>query len=402
MGIGEYVLPALPRTIREKVTSPRSSWNYRDILTVAKPGRGEVRLLIAPTNSASQAYYWARAAETMPGVSARNLAVGYGSAGISVRPDVAVRKNVGYYSRLWARRQRRAILKGFTHVLYEAERAILPAIYGSDLRDEIDDLRDHGITVGMICHGSDVRTPSEHALRESHSPFGEPLDGLTQTLEKNTAVNRALLSDLKAVTFVSTLDLLQYVPSASWLPTLTDPSRWLNLPPIQLGSRKPVVAHIPSRSALKGTAAVRAAMHLLQEEGLIEYVEVEGIPYEQMPQWISRADVVIDQVSMGLYGVASVEAMLAGRLVVAQAGPFIREKTKELTGWSLPIIEANPDTIEDVIRDIARDPTSFERIVDEGRQFALEVHSRQRVCDALGPFLFGGAHFEKVRRSNGG
>lgn len=358
------------------------------MLPIARLKKGEARLLIAPANFASQAYYWARAAETLPGVAAQNLTFGYKPEGLSIRPDVAVESSVGWYSRAWALRQRRQILRSFTHVIYEAERSILPSLYDSDVLAEVQDLQDHGISVAMLSHGSDIRTPSEHVATEPYSPFNNDLDGLTAALEKGTAQRRALLAELQVPKFVSTPDLLRYLPEASWLPTLTDTTRWLQLPPSNLGAHKLRVLHVPSSSALKGTAHIRPAMQRLQEEGIIEYTELRGIPYEEMPTRVSGADLVIDQVSMGLYGVASVEAMLGGRLVVAQAGEFIRSKIRELTGWDLPIIEANPDNLEQVVRDVANNPQTYADRISTGREFALAVHSQKRAADTLRPFLF--------------
>lgn len=385
--IAEWVLPALPRRPRELLVPPRYSWNHKDMLQVARVENAEVGLLIAPANYASQAYYWARAAETLPGVKAQNLVFGYNPGGANRKSDVAVKSNVGWYSRIWAQRQRRHILSNFTHVIYEAEREILPALYGSDLLAEIQDLQDKGIKVAMLSHGSDTRTPSEHVKTHPHSPFREDLDGLTAALEQTTATNRAVLEALDVPKFVSTPDLLNYVPNARWLPTLTDPQKWIALPPAQLGQRKLVVLHVPSLSALKGTSYVREAMSRLQDEGLVEYIEAENVPYEDMPELVGRADLVIDQMSMGEYGVAAVEAMLGGRLVVAEVGEFVRRHIREETGWDLPIIDANPDTIYEVVKGIANSPEDYLYLTVEGRQFAQAVHSGGCVAEVLRDFL---------------
>lgn len=386
--LSEYGASMLPEPLRTRFMGVTGSWTLREMLPIARAGRGDVRLLIAPANFASQAYYWARAAETLPGVSARNLMFGYSASGITVRPDLNISKEVGYYSRGWALRQRREIINNFTHVIYEAERSILPSLYNSDLLAEIRDLQSHGVKVAVLSHGSDIRTPSEHVATEPHSPFRDPLDGLTEALEKGTIDRRRILAELDVPQYVSTPDLLRYLPGAQWLPTLTDPQRWLGLPPPRLAEAPLRVLHIPSRSVLKGTSSIRAAMHRLQDRGLIEYVEVERVPYEEMPSWIGRSDVVIDQVSMGLYGVASVEAMLAGRPVIAQAGDFIRTEVKERTGWDLPIIEANPDTLEQVVESIAQEPSRYADTAVRGREYALAVHSAEHDAQVLYPFLF--------------
>ena len=384
----EYAASLLPHPIRWRLVGRRRAWTFSQMRRIAKARDADVRLLVAPANSASQAYYWARAAETLPGVSACNMVFGPASSGMTVDSDVAVHPPVARYSKAWALRQRKEILDNFTHVIYEAEYPILPSLYDGDLAAEINDLQSHGIKVAMLSHGSDVRTPSEHVEAEPHSPFRDPLGGLTEALEVSTGIRRAALDQIDAPKYVSTPDLLRYVPQADWLPTLTDPTRWVDLPAPRLGEHKLRVLHVPSRSALKGTAHIRPAMERLQDQGLIEYTELEGVPYQEMPERIAEADLVIDQVSMGVYGVASVESMLAGRPVIAQAGDFVRRQVEERTGWALPIIEATPDTIEQVVADIAQDPAAYAQVAQEGRKFALEVHSQKRAAEALRPFLF--------------
>ena len=384
---GEYALAVTPQRVREKVVDPRYSWSLADMRPVARGAGSAVSLLIAPANFASQSYHWARAAETLPGVSAQSLEFVQPGTRMSTPADVSVPATVARYSRAWALKQRRAILKGFTHVLYEAELPILPSLYGEDLGAEIRDLESHGVRVGMVSHGSDIRTPSTHVRLHRDSPFQEPLGGLTAALEAKAGPNREILSEFPGPTFVSTPDLLEYAPGASWLPTLTEPSRWTELPPAQLGRRRLQVLHVPSHSALKGTAFISPAMHELQRQGLIDYVEAERVPREEMPALVAKADLVIDQVSMGLYGIASVEAMLAGRLAVAQAGPYIRERIKSQTGWDLPIIEAGPKDIGQVVAEVAANPAAHAGRLDAGRAFALDVHSQGLAASVLRPFL---------------
>lgn len=388
--VSARLAPLLPRPLQDRFVPAQYRWSRADLKPVAKAGTGDVRLLIAPANFASQAVFWARAAELLPGVFARSLAFGHAPSGMAARPDVSVDQRVGRSSHIWARRQRKQILRDFTHVLYEAERPILGGLYGGDLEAEIRDLQAHGVRVGFISHGSDIRTPSVHVDLEPYSPFNSPLDGLTDALEEGSVKNRGLLERVGLPTFVSTPDLLQYTPDAQWLPTLTDPKPWESLSPSRLGERKPVVLHVPSKSALKGTALIREQMQLLDDEGVIEYREASNVPYGDMPALVESADVVIDQVSMGLYGVASVEALLAGRIVVAQVGDYIRDHIRRETGLEVPIVEVNPKTIGRVVRDIANNPKDYLSRVDDGRSFAHAVHSADRAARVLEPFLLRG------------
>lgn len=383
----EHALSLIPRAVRERLVGKEYSFGRSDIRKVAVPGSGDVRLLIGPVNAASQAVEWARAAEMLPSVSACSLEFVSGEMSFSLDADTRVRYPVGRYSRAWAARQRKEIINGFTHVLYESETPILPSLYGEDLGREIADLQRNGVKVAMVAHGSDIRTPSKHVRLAPFSPFRDPLDGLTATLENKSVANRKLLDGLSIRKFVPTLDLVNYAEDVEWMPFLPNRERWSNLPRPQLGAHRLRVLHIPSRAALKGSAAISSAMSELAAAGVVDYRELRGVHYEDMPKEVVWADLVVDQVSMSLYGTTSAEAMLSGRLVVAEVGDWIREQIKLRTGSDLPVIEANPETLIDVITAVARNPQAYEGLITEGIDFANDIHSPHRVAETLRPFL---------------
>lgn len=385
--VGARVVPYLPRFLRLKLVSERTAWSAKDLRQIARAGRSEIRCLIAPANFAAQGYLWARAVETLPGVTCTNMQIESRASGFRFPADMKVPYNVVWSSHLWSRRQTKEITKNFTHVLIEAEIPFLGVLLTGGLAEQVEILQSAGIKVGMISHGSDTRIPSKHVALEPHSPFQGDLDGFTADLEIASTRNNKLLDDLNLPEFVSTPDLQAYRPSATWLPTLIDTDLWKNPGPLLLGTRKPVVVHVPSRAALKGTQAISRAAEALQDEGVIEYRELSGIPHKDMPKHIADADIVIDQVGMGLYGVASIEAMSAGKVVVAQVWESTRRLLKERTGLELPIVEANPDSIGSVIRDIASRPERYKQLGEDGKSFASTAHSPEAAAAALQDFL---------------
>ena len=380
------ISPVLPPPLRRQLVPRTYAWGFSDLHRVARSKPGQTRLLIGRTNSASQANHWARAAETIEGVSAVSMAFGWDPNTTRLPADVVIPRHMAQRSRVWALNQRRALLDGFTHVIYESARPILGPLY-PDLESEIADLRANGIKVAMVSHGSDVRTPSVHLELEPYSPFAESHGGLTQALEEKAVENHDVLDNLGLGLFVSTPDQLLYRPEGTWLPTLTDPERWGGLPSAELGTHKLRVLHIPSTSALKGTVAISPAMKKLEREGYIEYLEATGVPNEDMPALVGQADLVVDQMGIGAYGVASLEAMLARRLVVAQVGEHIRDHIRQQTGWEVPIIEANADTVYDRVKEVAQDPQAFTDRLDQGYQFVREVHGEEQAANVLRPFL---------------
>ena len=93
--------------------------------------------------------------------------------------------------------------------------------------------------------------------------------------------------------------------------------------------------------------------------------------------------------------------MAAGRLVVSHVSDQARDLIFQETGLSLPIVEANIDNIEQVVRDIALHPHNFSEIAAQGPSFITGVHDgafSRRVLERN--FLFAGdkyAHKDQVQ-----
>lgn len=386
--VAGYAIPLLPDALRSRFVPPRYRWSHADLRPVATATPASTRLLVARANYAGQGHQWARSAETIPGVSAVNLH--FRPDGNTTRgpSDFSVRKAVGESSHIWARRQRKAILQSFTHVLIEAELPILGPLYGGDLVREVHEFQDAGIKVAFVSHGSDTRLPSMHRELEPHSPFHSDLDGLTQVLEDKVRKNFELMDELALPEFVSTPDLLTFRPNASWLPVVTTPDRWAKPTPTRLTSERLVVAHVPGgQPILKGSASIAPTLRRLHDEGVIEYVELKGVRYEDMPARLAAADVVVNQVDMGLYAAIAVEAMLSGRVVVSHVWDSVRERIRSRTDTDLPIIQADRNDLYDVISDIATNREKYADYGQKSREFALDAHSRKHAGLVLKDFL---------------
>src|SRR5690606_19124088 len=84
----------------------------------------------------------------------------------------------------WQRTLSRKLENRVTHVLTERARAMVGARFGKFFHDEIDYFKEQGIRQGLVFHGSDIRNPAKHAAMEPDSPFQDPTDELTATLQR--------------------------------------------------------------------------------------------------------------------------------------------------------------------------------------------------------------------------
>ncbi|MGV9195205.1 glycosyltransferase [Microbacterium sp. MC2] len=360
-------------------------WRWRTA-RIPRPSsrRSPVRLLIGPTNSAGQGFRWARSAERLGGVSACAFAIQPSDDRFRFEADGRVASLDYSQNYVWRKRQRRDVLQRFTHVLIESGKGL----WRGDADAHIPELRRAGLAVGLLFHGSDIRTPHRHAELEPDSPFIEGRYPEAGKLEATTARNHQLARTAGCPVFVSTPDLLDFLPDATWLPVVVDPTPWRRAARVTALERmRPVVVHAPSRAGLKGSESIAPALRALDAEKLIEYREVSGVLSSDMPALYGDADIVLDHFVIGGYGVAACEAMAAGRVVVAHVSDRHREVVRRTAGMALPIVEARIDDIGDVIRRMLADRAGFRDLAGRGPEFVTRLHDGTHAAQVLGPFL---------------
>lgn len=344
--------------------------------------REDVRVWVAPANFAGQGKAWAEALNRhVDGVGARSMAV-IGAIRFDVDQEVALE---AYRDTQWQRDQEKYVFENYTHALIEAERPLFGTRYGSTCEVEITKLREAGLTVGLISHGSDLRIPSRHAQMFEHSPFDDPEDKTYTILEARAVNNARIIDEFDGPVFVSTPDLLDYAPRAKWCPTVVDVSEWDSDWPL-LARRVPRVVHIPSNGKLKGSGFIDQIMGELAAEGRIEYRRPHGVSRDDIRREFIEADIVIDQVVMGLYGVTAIEALAGGRVVVAFLGDTVRERIRNAVGMDVPMREATVETLREVIVDIIDNREAARQFASVGPEYVARVHDGRmsaRVLTAL-------------------
>ncbi|MGW7686411.1 hypothetical protein ACWGID_37060 [Kribbella sp. NPDC054772] len=343
-----------------------------------------VRMLVGPTNSAGQGHAWALAAKTLPDVDAVSFSL-HRKGQFQFADDYGV--PLAWFGQpRWQRAQQQHVLGNYTHVMVESLRPLFGARGYSDAAADIEEMLAKGIDVSLLFHGSDIRLPSRHAKRERWSPF-TPGDELTDRLEPQARRHAELVESLGLPVFVSTVDLLDDVPNAQWLPVAIDPTRWQQSARPLFAGPKPVVAHVPSNAKLKGTQEIDEVLTDLQDRGLVEYRRITGVQHQDMPAVIGDADIVVDQLHIGLYGVAAAEALAAGRIVVSYVGDAVRQRVRTLTGREVPIEEADPDTLGDVLSGLIADRDAAAERASAGPGFVAELHDGRRSAAVLRSWL---------------
>lgn len=357
------------------------------LATVSLPDAARMRLLIGPENSAGQGEAWARAVtEHVPWAVAESFVVARDDA-FGHAAGLVVPAPVFAWSRRWQAAHREAIAARVTHLMIESGRPILAGGARGDVDRDVRWLRDRGIRVAFVWHGSDARDPDRHAAQHPHSPYADASWGAVAALRASSAANRALAASRGLPSLVSTPDLLDDVPGATWLPLVVDAAAWrTRVPPLAHGGRLRVV-HAPSRAVIKGTALIEPVLDELVAQGVIDYRRIEAVAHSEMPALYREADVVLDQFRLGSYGVAAVEALAAGRIVIGDVDDRVRDRVRAATGLELPMISARPEELADLLRRIAGDPGEALALAEGGPRFAADVHDGRRAAAVIADVL---------------
>jgi hypothetical protein len=176
---------------------------------------------------------------------------------------------------------------------------------------------------------------------------------------------------------VGSYDAVRWVPDAHVVPPGIDVAAITPSPPAT--GRPPVVLHAPSSRSRKGTAEVVAACEQL---GLgLELVE--GLDHREAFERYRSADLVVDQLNAGWYGVFAIEAMALGKPVVAFLHEEAVRRTEEALGVEVPIVHATKATLADVLARLASSPEELRRIGTASRAYVERVHDLSRVADRL-------------------
>jgi glycosyltransferase involved in cell wall biosynthesis len=152
------------------------------------------------------------------------------------------------------------------------------------------------------------------------------------------------------------------------------------IPPVPPSDRaRPLIVHAPSSRRRKGTEHVLAAI-----EGLDADLElVEGLHHEEAFERYRAADIVVDQLNAGWYGLFAIESMALGKPVVTYLHDEAVRRTEEAFGTRVPIVSATAETLREALRPLVADAARRREVGAASRAYVERVHDLERVTDRL-------------------
>lgn len=148
---------------------------------------------------------------------------------------------------------------------------------------------------------------------------------------------------------------------------------------------EPLVVHTPSRRDFKGTRFVLEAVETLRRRRVpFRFELVEGVSNERAREALARADVLVDQLLLGICGMAGLEAMAYGKPVVT----YLREDLQGMYSDGFPAVHATKETLPDVLEGLLTDLPRRRELGIAGRRY-VECHHRPEALGAKLLDLYG-------------
>lgn len=251
---------------------------------------------------------------------------------------------------------------------------------------DLSDLKRRGKKVIMTFQGCDARIKRYCCKNFTISACVECkvwyCNRITDAMKRRRLAKIERLAD---EIFVLNPDLKHFLPNAEFLPYASvDPRQWRAAEsyPSEENNARINLLHAPSNRSIKGTEHIIRACMALEKEGYpINLVLAEGIPHARMKAVYESTDIFIDQLLVGWYGAAAVEAMSLGKPSVC----YLRESDISWLHFSesIPIVGATPSTIYDVLLHLIENRCDLKDIGRRSRAYVEKVHDPLKIAQQL-------------------
>ena len=176
---------------------------------------------------------------------------------------------------------------------------------------------------------------------------------------------------------VGSYDAARWVPEAEVVPPGIDLGAIEPVPPRSEGPLR--VAHAALSRRRKGTDLVVAACEQLG----VELDVIENVRHDEVGPRLAHADVVVDQLNSGWYGLFAIEAMAYGKPVIGYIHEEAAQRTAEAFGAELPIVRTTKETLARDLRSLLESAEDRRARGAAARAYVERVHDADTMADRL-------------------
>ena len=232
-------------------------------------------------------------------------------------------------------------------------------------------------------HGSDIR---DNEIAYKRNPyFNFPFDKKAQ--ERMNRQNEKICKEATGI-IIHDYELFAYLPNflkeVYYVPLRLDISALLPSYPKET-KEKVTIVHAPSNAQKKGTEHVVRAIGHLEKKYPIEFILVQDKTQKEARELYAKADIIVDQLYAGTYGVFAIEGMALGKPVIT----YIMDEMLGMFPPELPIQSASAKTVQDVLERLILSPQLRREIGMAGRKYVEDYHDYRKVAAYLRKIYWG-------------
>lgn len=237
-----------------------------------------------------------------------------------------------------------------------------------------------GMKIFAEFHGSEIRSVFNDIKYKYYSVY--PSEEHIRTQRKRL---KKLISGAEGI-ILHDAELIPHLPKTSVpvyiVPLRVDISKFIPVF-VEEKREKPIVVHAPSKRSTKGTEQILEALSKVDRD--FELILVEGKTQKEAFEAYKKADIVIDQVSAGSYGVFAIESMALGKPVIT----YISEEMKEAFPDTLPIVSAGFEDMKETVEKLIDDYELRRHLGKAGRAYVERYHDTYKVTKYLKEIYLG-------------
>jgi len=232
-----------------------------------------------------------------------------------------------------------------------------------------------------------------HTCTLQRQSFGDGREDCAEEFKRKMATLAQKLGDLN----LTVGDLLVMFPYMKPLNNAVNTDLWKPLPFEEIPEKFRLpktdnlrIYHAYGNSEIrggdaKGSSFVKKAVEELQKEGYkIELMLFDKVPNLDVRYYQMQADICVDQLRAGCYGSNAVECMAVGKPVIV----YVRDDVLKISPFDLPIVNANPNNIKEVLRRLIENKELREKIGKQSREFAVKEHDFKVVAKKLEEYYY--------------
>jgi glycosyltransferase involved in cell wall biosynthesis len=185
-------------------------------------------------------------------------------------------------------------------------------------------------------------------------------------------------NSLVDVSIVGDYSLLPFSPGSRVIRQAID---LLSLPYVGCVPKNDLITiiHAPTRRGLKGTDYIISVIDQLKTEGFpIEFILVEKKPHREALEIFKKADIIVDDILQGPYGILTIECMALGKPVLDHIHESLVHHYP-----GLPVINTTPDTLYSNLKELIKNPNLRIVIGERGREYVETHHDSNLIARQL-------------------